>query len=73
MNIVIKTINDKFLITIDSTYTVLQLKEKIEDKIDINKLSQRLLFNGYPLLDNKTINEYNINENSIIHLIKTIY
>jgi hypothetical protein len=74
MNVIIKRINnDEFYINIELYYTIAYLKEKIEEEIKINKLSQRLLYKGSPLLDYKTIKEYNINDNSIIHLIQAIY
>ena len=49
--------------------TVAQLKEIIADQIDIPATAQRLIFAGKELDDAKTLAEYNIGEESTIHLI----
>ena len=49
--------------------TVAQLKEIIADQIDIPATAQRLIFAGKQLDDEKTLAEYNIGEESTIHLI----
>ena len=49
--------------------TVAQLKEIIADQIDIPATAQRLIFAGKQLDDAKTLAEYNIEEESTIHLV----
>ena len=49
--------------------TVAQLKEIIADQIDIPATAQRLVFSGKQIEDAKTLAEYNIGEESTIHLI----
>ena len=49
--------------------TVAQLKEIIADQIDIPATAQRLIFAGKQLEDAKTLAEYNIVEESTIHLV----
>ena len=73
MNIIIKTIADKFLINIESYKTLSYLKDKISEKIKINKEGFRLFYKGCPLLNEKQIHEYDIHDNSIIHLLLTLH
>ena len=49
--------------------TVAQLKEIIADQIDIPATAQRLIFAGKQLEDAKTLAEYNIGNESTIHLV----
>ena len=49
--------------------TVAQLKEIIANQIDIPATAQRLVFGGKQLDDAKTLAEYNIEEESTIHLV----
>ena len=53
--------------------TVAQLKEIIADQIDIPATAQRLIFAGKQLEDAKTLAEYNIGNESTIHLVIRSY
>jgi len=63
----------KYDLDIDEKNTVLGLKNIIYDKLQIDVLKQRLLFNGLPLMDNYCIYQYKIESNSIIHLLYQLY
>ena len=69
MNIFIKTLENKYMITIDAEDTVLSLKYQIENSLHINVKQQRLLFQGYPLVDETILNKLGVKENSVIHLL----
>eukprot|EP01060_Flectonema_neradi_P015699 TRINITY_DN22359_c0_g1_i1.p1 TRINITY_DN22359_c0_g1~~TRINITY_DN22359_c0_g1_i1.p1 ORF type:complete len:102 (+),score=10.72 TRINITY_DN22359_c0_g1_i1:62-367(+) len=51
---------------------VLDLKESIHRLEGISVSSQRLIFDGQQLKDNKTLSDYNIREQAEIHLILTL-
>jgi hypothetical protein len=69
MQIFIKTIDgNKFTIIIQSYNTVSKLKDTISELKHLKKESQRLIFQGAPLLDENTLEQLNIKEGSIIHL-----
>lgn len=71
MHLKIKEINgDELLIQIDVAETVQTLKSKIEEQNKIPVIEIKLLFSGKVLQDDKTLNEYNINENSKIMLTR---
>jgi hypothetical protein len=61
-----------FIFEIEENKTIINLKNMIEDQLDIEKYCQRLLFKGSLLPDEKTFKECNIEENSIIFLIQTM-
>jgi hypothetical protein len=70
MNIIIKLLdNTKILFEVNENNTIFFIKQEIENKIYINKNTQRLIFNGYPLSDTMTLEQLKIKDNSIIHLV----
>lgn len=69
MNIFIKTLENKYTITVNTEETVLSLKYKIENILHINVQQQRLIFLGYPMVDESILNHIGVKENSIIHLL----
>lgn len=58
-------------ITIDVSKedTIASLKDKIQEKQGIPSDQQRLIFNGKQLEDDKTMNDYNIEDSANIHLV----
>jgi hypothetical protein len=71
MQVFIKMLNGyKFPIEIDSTHTILYLKNIICEKKGIGKDIMRLIYNGTTLSDEFTLEKYGCVENgAIIHLI----
>ena len=49
--------------------TIDQLKSKIAAKQGIPVEQQRLVFSGKQLDSTKTLNDYNVNEDSTLHLV----
>ena len=69
MHILIKDFNGfKTSIEIEETSTIKEIKEKIEQYLNIPKDGHNLILNKTNLDDNKNITEYGINESSILEL-----
>ena len=66
----IKTLTGKTLcLSVNSNDTVNEIKQKIQQKEGIPLEQQRLVFNGKQLEDNLKLGEYNISNDSTIHLV----
>ena len=70
MRIFLKMIKGKsFCLTVSPGDKIQNIKSEIQGKEGIPSDQQRLFFAGQLLKDNKTLNDYNIQEESTLHLI----
>ena len=70
MILFIKLLTEKTIsLEVETSNTILSVKEKIKEKENIHPTRQKLLFERKELNDNRTLTDYNIKNESTLQLI----
>lgn len=70
MEINIKTLSGKKIsLNVNACNSTEELKRMLANKVELTEKYMRLFFNGKPLEDGKTLADYKIKKDSILHLL----
>ena len=59
----------KYSLEVQPDHTIAHLKYQIQDTLNIQYEQQRLIFNGAPMENERTIIGHGVAENGVIHLL----
>ncbi|KFH03438.1 ubiquitin family protein [Toxoplasma gondii VAND] len=70
-NLQVKTMSGKTVVldNVQGSDSILDIKRRVEQREGIPVDQQRLVFNGKQLENGKTVQDYNLSENSVLHLV----
>lgn len=72
INVNVKSSSDKkFVIAIETTKTVLDLKNAIAEQTEVPAENQRLIYSGRVLKDPETLADYKIADGNTVHMVKS--